>query len=148
MLRGERGSPDPGERARDAGRNAVYRRLFPGGGSVKRYYAWLIVAAGAMTIFSCIGLARFAYGMLLPSMAKALALGYDRMGFITPYAAFRKVGPPEETWPTTGRNALRVSPDDTIPTIGGSRPHLPAGASVSATCPAAVRRSPCDRPGR
>ncbi|MCL5885221.1 MAG: YbfB/YjiJ family MFS transporter [Deltaproteobacteria bacterium] len=36
-----------------------------------------------MTIFSCIGLARFAYGMLLPSMAKALALGYDRMGFIS-----------------------------------------------------------------
>lgn len=35
-----------------------------------------------MTIFSCIGLARFAYGMLLPSMASALGLGYDRMGFV------------------------------------------------------------------
>lgn len=55
----------------------------PGGGPVKRHYAWLIVAAGTMTIFSCIGLARFAYGMLLPSMARALALGFDRMGFIS-----------------------------------------------------------------
>lgn len=36
-----------------------------------------------MTIFSCIGLARFAYGMLLPSMAKALSLAYDRMGFVS-----------------------------------------------------------------
>lgn len=35
-----------------------------------------------MTIFSCIGLARFAYGMLLPSMSSALRLGYDRMGFV------------------------------------------------------------------
>src|SRR4030067_410270 len=30
----------------------------------------------------CPGLARFAYRMLLPSMGKALALGYDQMGFI------------------------------------------------------------------
>lgn len=64
-------------------RNEVYCRLFSGGRPVKRHYAWLIVAAGTMTIFSCIGLARFAYGMLLPSMAKALALGYDRMGFVS-----------------------------------------------------------------
>jgi len=47
-----------------------------------RHYAWVIVAAGTTTIFSCIGLARFGYGMLLPSMAKALSLGYERMGFV------------------------------------------------------------------
>ena len=33
-------------------------------------------------ITSCLGLARFAYSMLLPSMGKALSLGYDQMGFI------------------------------------------------------------------
>jgi len=33
-------------------------------------------------VFSCLGLARFAYSMLLPSMGKALRLGYDQMGYI------------------------------------------------------------------
>ncbi|MGB3097445.1 MAG: YbfB/YjiJ family MFS transporter [Candidatus Deferrimicrobiaceae bacterium] len=33
-------------------------------------------------MFSCLGLARFAYSMLLPSMGKALRLGYDQMGYI------------------------------------------------------------------
>lgn len=46
------------------------------------HYGWVIVLAGAMTLFACLGLARFAFGMLLPSMGKALRLGYDRMGFI------------------------------------------------------------------
>jgi MFS family permease len=35
-----------------------------------------------MTVFACLGLARFAYGMLLPLMGKSLALRYDQMGFI------------------------------------------------------------------
>jgi MFS family permease len=46
-------------------------------------YAWVIVAAGCLVIFACIGLARFAYGMVLPSMGKGLALGYDRMGYVS-----------------------------------------------------------------
>ncbi len=46
------------------------------------HYGWVIVAAGAMTVFSCLGLARFAYGMLLPLMGKSLSLRYDEMGFI------------------------------------------------------------------
>src|SRR5512146_2996098 len=46
------------------------------------HYGWVVAAAGAMTVFSCLGLARFAYGMLLPLMGKALALRYDEMGFI------------------------------------------------------------------
>lgn len=46
------------------------------------HYGWVIVLAGALTLFACLGLARFAFGMLLPSMGKALHLGYDRMGFI------------------------------------------------------------------
>jgi MFS family permease len=47
------------------------------------HYAWAVVAAGCLTIFAAIGIARFAYGMLLPSMGKGLALGYGRMGYIS-----------------------------------------------------------------
>ncbi len=50
---------------------------------MRLHYGWVIVAAGAMTVFACLGLARFAYGMLLPLMGKSLALGYDQMGFIS-----------------------------------------------------------------
>ncbi len=46
------------------------------------HYGWVIVAAGAMTVFSCLGLARFSYGVLLPLMRKSLLLRYDEMGFI------------------------------------------------------------------
>jgi MFS family permease len=46
------------------------------------HYGWIIVLTGGLTVFSCLGLARFAYSMLLPSMGKSLALGYDQMGFI------------------------------------------------------------------
>ena len=46
------------------------------------HYGWVIVLAGMLTLFACLGLARFAFGMLLPSMGKSLHLGYDRMGFI------------------------------------------------------------------
>ncbi len=46
------------------------------------HYGWIIVLAGGLTVFACLGLARFAYSMLLPSMGKALRLGYDQMGYI------------------------------------------------------------------
>ncbi|NIS74808.1 MAG: YbfB/YjiJ family MFS transporter, partial [Deltaproteobacteria bacterium] len=36
-----------------------------------------------MNVFACLGLARFAYSMLLPSMGEALNLAYDQMGFIS-----------------------------------------------------------------
>ncbi|HZD54790.1 MAG TPA: YbfB/YjiJ family MFS transporter, partial [Candidatus Aquicultoraceae bacterium] len=52
------------------------------GGASRMHYGWVIVLMGGLTLFSCLGLARFAYGMLLPSMGKALALGYDQMGFV------------------------------------------------------------------
>ncbi len=47
------------------------------------HYAWVIVFAGALTIFSCFGLARFAFGMLLPAMREGLGLSYDGMGFLS-----------------------------------------------------------------
>jgi len=46
------------------------------------HYGWVIVVVGFLIIFACIGLARYAYTMLLPSMQAGLGLSYDRMGFI------------------------------------------------------------------
>jgi MFS family permease len=46
------------------------------------HYAWTIAAVGFLIIFACIGLARYAYTMLLPSMQAGLGLSYDRMGYI------------------------------------------------------------------
>ena len=48
----------------------------------KFHYGWVIVATGALGLFSCFGLARYAYSMLLPGMQADLGLSYDRMGFI------------------------------------------------------------------
>ena len=46
------------------------------------HYGWIIVATAALGLFSCFGLARYAYSMLLPGMQAGLGLTYDRMGFI------------------------------------------------------------------
>ncbi|SDZ83788.1 Sugar phosphate permease [Desulfuromusa kysingii] len=46
------------------------------------HYGWLIVFTGTLTLFSCLGLARFAFGMLLPSMGAGLELAYDQMGYL------------------------------------------------------------------
>ena len=46
------------------------------------HYGWVIVAVGALVLFSCLGLARYAYTMLLPAMQAGLQLPYDRMGLI------------------------------------------------------------------
>jgi MFS family permease len=47
------------------------------------HYAWVIVANGALVLFCCLGLARFALGMLLPSMGASLGLSYSDMGLIS-----------------------------------------------------------------
>ena len=47
------------------------------------YYGWVIVATGTLCLIACLGFGRFALGMLLPSMASALHLGYAEMGFIS-----------------------------------------------------------------
>jgi MFS family permease len=46
------------------------------------HYGWLIVFCGMLTTFSCLGLARFAFGMLLPAMQEGLALSYEQMGYL------------------------------------------------------------------
>ena len=46
------------------------------------HYGWVIVVTGALVIFSCFGLARYAYTMLLPGMQAGLGFAYEKMGFI------------------------------------------------------------------
>jgi len=46
------------------------------------HYGWVIAGVGFLIIFACIGLGRYAYTMLLPSMQAGLGLTYDRMGYI------------------------------------------------------------------
>ncbi len=46
------------------------------------HYAWLIVICGSLTLFCCFGLARFAFGMLLPGMRQTLELSYAQMGYL------------------------------------------------------------------
>lgn len=46
------------------------------------HYGWIIAGTGMLVLFSCIGLARFAYTVLLPGMQAGFKLSYDRMGFI------------------------------------------------------------------
>jgi sugar phosphate permease len=46
------------------------------------HYGWIIAAAGFLVLFSCFGLARYAYTMLLPGMQAGLGFDYERMGFI------------------------------------------------------------------
>jgi len=47
------------------------------------HYGWVITFTGTAVLFSCLGLGRFALGMLLPSMGKALELTYSQMGLIS-----------------------------------------------------------------
>ena len=46
------------------------------------HYGWIIAGTGFLVLFSCLGLARYAYTMLLPGMQAGLGLPYDRMGYI------------------------------------------------------------------
>lgn len=52
-------------------------------GRLPFHYGWVVVFAGMLGIFACIGIGRFALGMLLPSMGDSLALSYSQMGLIS-----------------------------------------------------------------
>ena len=47
------------------------------------HYGWIILVVGIIVMLACLGLGRFAIGMLLPSMGEALDLNYTRMGTIS-----------------------------------------------------------------
>lgn len=50
--------------------------------SAKLHYGWIIALCGTAVLFACLGLGRFALGMLLPAMGTALNLSYSNMGLI------------------------------------------------------------------
>lgn len=50
---------------------------------ISYHYGWVIVFTGTAVLFSCLGLGRFALGMLLPSMGASLDLSYSQMGLIS-----------------------------------------------------------------
>jgi MFS family permease len=55
----------------------------PGSGSPSRiHYAWVIVALGHLHVLSALGLARFGYTMILPSMKEGLQLTYAETGWL------------------------------------------------------------------
>lgn len=47
-----------------------------------RIYPWLVLAAGTMAVFSALGLARFGYSVLLPSMQSGLGLDNSQAGVL------------------------------------------------------------------
>lgn len=47
-----------------------------------RSYPWLVLAAGTMAVFSALGLARFGYSVLLPSMQSGLHLDNSQAGIL------------------------------------------------------------------
>lgn len=52
--------------------------------TAKRFhYGWTILVLGILVMLACLGLGRFAIGMLLPSMGESLNLNYTRMGTIS-----------------------------------------------------------------
>lgn len=46
------------------------------------HYGWAVAAAGCLVMFACLGLARFAFGILLPSMSQGLDLSYAQRGYV------------------------------------------------------------------
>ncbi len=48
----------------------------------KLHYAWIIALTGMLVVFGAVGLARFAFGIILPAMARDLGLGYGQQGIL------------------------------------------------------------------
>ncbi|NIN51777.1 MAG: MFS transporter [Nitrososphaeria archaeon] len=48
----------------------------------RHHYAWIIAATGLLVVMSTLGLARFSYAMILPSMKDGLGLSYTQTGLL------------------------------------------------------------------
>lgn len=48
----------------------------------KFHYAWVIAFVSLLSTMACLGLARFAFGMMLPLMARSLELNYTQQGIL------------------------------------------------------------------
>lgn len=59
------------------------RHRAPAPGTDGIHYGWWIVLAATFSMFVCLGIGRFALGMLLPAMGEALSLNYVQMGWIS-----------------------------------------------------------------
>ncbi len=59
---------------------SISRAPKPPGSSI--HYGWHIVWVGTLCVFACLGLGRFALGMILPGMGAGLSLSYAQMGLI------------------------------------------------------------------
>jgi MFS family permease len=46
-------------------------------------YRWAIAAGGFLTLFGALGIARFGYGLLVPSLQQGLSLDYQQIGLIS-----------------------------------------------------------------
>ena len=66
--------------AEDPSRDDLARRLAR---ALPVHYGWVVVVGGLLTVFACLGIGRFALGMLLPSMGVSLDLSYAEMGLIS-----------------------------------------------------------------
>ncbi|MGI9569961.1 MAG: MFS transporter, partial [Desulfobulbia bacterium] len=51
--------------------------------STNLHYGWVVAFTGTAVLLACLGLGRFALGMLLPAMKDSLDLSYTRMGLIS-----------------------------------------------------------------
>ena len=56
--------------------------LFSSASTGRIHYGWHIVWTGTCCIFACLGLGRFALGMMLPAMRDSLHLSYSQMGLV------------------------------------------------------------------
>lgn len=91
------------------------------------HYAWVVVAAGFLTVFASLGLARFGLGMLLPSMGTGLGLTYSQMGLIS-------------TGNFVGYMAAVITAAAFVRRFG-SRWTITAGLAVSACCMIIISRA-------
>lgn len=74
----------PGQCATAAGLPGVFIEpsMPPSSSAHRLHYGWHIVWSSTFGIFACVGLGRFALGMLLPAMGHSLGLDYSQMGLI------------------------------------------------------------------
>ena len=59
------------------------RLALPSRLALRLHYGWIVVVLGVLVVMCALGIGRFAFGMLLPSMGEGLALSYREMGVIS-----------------------------------------------------------------
>ena len=52
--------------------------------SSRLHYGWIVLAIGTLVVFGSLGLARFGYTMVLPSMQEGLGIDNTQTGLLAP----------------------------------------------------------------